>query len=468
MVTMIPSWDVIFFILVSLCTAPILLRLYPHEQPLPQTDINIQDDNVPLQREDQHYSLKINDMEEQIHYIETDAQYVCKQTYPKNIPDEKMTKEMFPEDLQDLYEKLAKAKQVISTQNKKYENGTSTFYCELMPSYAYENLVIANQTGFIGLRTRYKGSNDQESKQQEQKAKEHLAKILEKAGPPPNEFYLPRKYLTAVRNQNNCGACVAFASVAALETAFLLRNLLLDNSNLDLSEQTLLNCHYENVNEDVCQKGVRDIWGYFKHVIKDRKGDLPPENHQPYKAIQDLHDCPPPKDDCNSGVKIDDCVYLEDVGEEAMMSLVALHGAVVVTFATDDISQTLQHYRGGIFDNCGAKIGKDGHAVVLVGYGECNGTKFWEAKNSWGTTWGEDGYFRILRGNNCDGIEETCLFGCCWPLRRCIVDLYAKMELLFRCIFVELATNLSMPQKIKTWTLVMMLWVSVCKQEDTS
>ena len=69
----------------------------------------------------------------------------------------------------------------------------------------------------------------------------------------------------------------------------------------------------------------------------------------------------------------------------------------------------LQTYTGGVLDLTSTKCPSSGinHAVTLVGYGydSATGLDYWIVKNSWGTSWGEDGYFRIRRGNGTCGIN---------------------------------------------------------------
>ena len=70
-----------------------------------------------------------------------------------------------------------------------------------------------------------------------------------------------------------------------------------------------------------------------------------------------------------------------------------------------------QMYRSGIFDSssCGTRLD---HATLVVGYGEENGKEFWIMKNSWGATWGENGYMRLAieQGKGVCGIQMNTLY----------------------------------------------------------
>ena len=70
------------------------------------------------------------------------------------------------------------------------------------------------------------------------------------------------------------------------------------------------------------------------------------------------------------------------------------------------INETGEHwYKGGIFAGCGDDEKRSHHAVAVVGYGSEDGVDYWLAKNSWGTSFGENGFFRIQRG------RDMCGFG---------------------------------------------------------
>jgi C1A family cysteine protease len=66
-----------------------------------------------------------------------------------------------------------------------------------------------------------------------------------------------------------------------------------------------------------------------------------------------------------------------------------------------DASSDLMFYNGGVFD--GECSGQINHAVTVTGYGTDGGKAYWNVKNSWGSGWGEGGYFRLKRGAGGDG-----------------------------------------------------------------
>jgi len=109
--------------------------------------------------------------------------------------------------------------------------------------------------------------------------------------------------------------------------------------------------------------------------------------------------------DDNSEIKLYKAAKFEDVcsGEESMKAAVTM-GTIQTGFT---VYSDFMYYSAGIYEHVSGYV-EGGHAAVIVGYGEENGTKFWNVRNSWAESWGEDGYFRIVRGvNECD-FESEC------------------------------------------------------------
>ena len=68
------------------------------------------------------------------------------------------------------------------------------------------------------------------------------------------------------------------------------------------------------------------------------------------------------------------------------------------------------HYKSGVYSHTtGSALG--GHAIKIIGYGTENGSDYWLVQNSWTTTWGDGGYFKIKAGSDECGIESQAIAG---------------------------------------------------------
>lgn len=94
-------------------------------------------------------------------------------------------------------------------------------------------------------------------------------------------------------------------------------------------------------------------------------------------------------------------------GELAMMKEILRGGPITCGVACSD--GFTYEYKAGIIDDQTGFMDID-HDVEVVGWGEENGVKYWHVRNSWGTYWGMNGFFKIVRGKNNLGIEADCAF----------------------------------------------------------
>jgi len=182
-----------------------------------------------------------------------------------------------------------------------------------------------------------------------------------------------------VRDQGQCGSCYAFSSISTIETAYAIKK----GSLNQLSEQYIVDCSASEGNLG-CNGGMPSaVYNYIK-----KKGAATLQSY-PYTGV--LGSC---KAFSKSVISVTGFVNV--AGEPGLLSAAAI-GSVVVQIEADQ--QVFQFYSSGVFDNakCGTNVD---HGVVVVGYGTASGANYWIVRNSWGSSWGEKGYIRIVRGKN--------------------------------------------------------------------
>lgn len=198
--------------------------------------------------------------------------------------------------------------------------------------------------------------------------------------------------VTPVKNQQQCGSCWAFSAVGAMEGAHAVAT----GDLLSLSEQQLVDCSHPQGNEG-CNGGLMD--SAFQFVISN-KGITSGEAY-PYTA-QDGQ--------CKSGqtavATLSSFANVAENSEEALLKALNL-GPVSVAIQAS--SQVFQFYSSGVLSDpsCGQQLD---HGVLAVGYGTENGVDYYIVKNSWGTSWGEAGYIRLVRGQNECGIASMASY----------------------------------------------------------
>lgn len=212
-----------------------------------------------------------------------------------------------------------------------------------------------------------------------------------------------------------CGSCWAEAAVTALAH----RMRITTNGAFPeqkLSVQYVLNC-LPNPADLGCHGGDSgDVFAWLASEAEKGIVDfscLPYEARSDYKCtpINQCRNCAPGKA-CNAvpegqfnRFKVAQHGIIT-TGPTDMLAELSARGPLVAYMAvTDDFLE----YEGGIWNKKGESTATN-HAVTIVGAGSEKGQDFWLVQNSWGSFWGEGGYFRIARGNNQNGIELESLW----------------------------------------------------------
>ena len=190
--------------------------------------------------------------------------------------------------------------------------------------------------------------------------------------------------VTNVKNQGACGSCWAFSTTGALEGAKYLKT----GELVALSEQNLLDCDHQDLG---CSGGLMD--NAFK--FDEKSGGLCSEADYPYEAKQN-DEC---RTDCTDvpGSIVHTFMDVPPGKEKALLAAIAMQPISIAIQASQFV---FQFYKSGVItdDSCGRSAAID-HGVLAVGYGTDLDTQepYWLVKNSWGATWGDNGYVKLGR-----------------------------------------------------------------------
>jgi len=187
---------------------------------------------------------------------------------------------------------------------------------------------------------------------------------------PPNDVdWRTKGGVTPIKNQGQCGSCWDFAGVGTIETWHFVKT----GQLLSFSEQQVLDCSKGGS----CGGGMPEQaldWGC--------KQGLCLTSDYPYTARQgSCKQCATKSTKCGGAQKL--------ASEAAQAQALEVNTVSIGVY----IGSNFQSYKSGIFNG---PCGSGGHAMVLVGFT----SDAWIIKNSWGASWGDQGYSRWARGKN--------------------------------------------------------------------
>ena len=202
------------------------------------------------------------------------------------------------------------------------------------------------------------------------------------SGLPDSIDWRTKGAVTSVKDQGQCGSCWTFSATGAAEGAWAISK----GQLIDLSEQELVDCATGiNYGSHGCSGGQME--GAFKYLIEHGQCTLA---SYPYTAKDgSCHSC-------SAVVHFSSC---SDVKPNDQLSLKAAVSKQPVAIAIEADTRYFQSYSSGVLtsSSCGTQLD---HGVLIVGYGVENGQKYWLVKNSWSSSWGENGYVKIARSDS--------------------------------------------------------------------
>jgi len=193
--------------------------------------------------------------------------------------------------------------------------------------------------------------------------------------------------VTPVKNQGQCGSCWSFSTTGGLEGAWQINT----GNLVSMSEQQFVDCDKSSMGCNGGSMATAFSWAEKQNVAT--------ESSYPYKAVDGS--C---KSSFTTAIPQGGVTGYKSVGSLFFKATVAsLESAIdlgPVSVAIEADQSSFQHYTGGVLSSgCGTSLD---HGVLAVGYNSAEG--YWLVKNSWGSSWGDNGYIKLAQAGNVCGI----------------------------------------------------------------
>lgn len=221
---------------------------------------------------------------------------------------------------------------------------------------------------------------------------------------PSSVDWVQKGAVTDVKNQGQCGSCWSFSSTGALEGAYQIQF----GELLSFSEQQLVDCAGSEGNQG-CNGGLMD--DAFKYYEKNG-ADL--ESDYPYSAKDGR---------CGSASRTAKAKVASytDVASQKNAAFIQALSQQPLAIGVDAQGSAWQMYSGGVMSNKKGIFGSGcgyrslDHGVLAVGFGSDGGKDYIKVKNSWGPSWGEQGYIRLENTGKDDSGTCGCQLQPSWP-----------------------------------------------------
>jgi len=204
--------------------------------------------------------------------------------------------------------------------------------------------------------------------------------------------------VTSIKDQGQCGSCWSFSAAGAIEGAYQIAS----GTLMDLSEEDLVQC---DTTDSGCNGGSME--NAFTWVESHGIASLSTYPYSSSTSSGTTGTCDSTKEG-EPAVYVSGYTSVTSGSESGLLSAIAI---TPVSVAIEADQSAFQLYSSGVLDStsCGTSLD---HGVLAVGYGTDSSLSkdYYKVKNSWGTSWGESGYVRIVRGSNMCGIASDASY----------------------------------------------------------